>query len=163
MGKLIDNIVAFLVLLFLSASQAQAATSDDKIKVNAIIGTACGVSASPIDFGSVVATDGAVTSGTITVICTPGVGFGVALGGGGSFDGSSRRMIDPQGEFVPYELYSPLWGLWGDGGVTHPGAYIDGWTSTGENTFSVDAEIPPQPSSLPGGYYSDIVLVTVFY
>lgn len=163
MKKSLGKLVTFFFMGPVVAFPVQAATTEKSLNVDAIVGSACSVKTTPIDFGAVGPFVGAATTGSITVNCTPGIIFSIGLDGGQHYLGASRLMSDGLGHFISYDLVSDMFGPWGDGGITYPAPLLQDWLTTGEDVFVVFADLTPQPLTTPAGFYSDVVRVTVFY
>lgn len=156
--------IAMISSGLLTTGMVHAATATTTLEVNAIVGTACSVSTTPVDFGFVGPFGGVWASGGVTTVCTPGTPINIALDAGLNFDGI-REMSDGLGNLMPYILYNPDIGwIWGDDGNTIPEASLATISSsTGADVFTVDAEIPPLGLPVTDGFYSDVVNVTVSY
>jgi spore coat protein U-like protein len=91
-------------------SKVMAATSTGTIAVSATVVKNCVLSNGAIAFGNYDTLSGTnidVTSGaTVTVSCTKGVAYSVSLDLGANVTGTTRRMKDPAGDFLNYEIYS---------------------------------------------------------
>lgn len=151
-----------LVLLVLYASQAGAGTVTGTLNVSATVNAACAVSTSPVAFGIIVSSTTNSATGTITVTCTNGTNYTIALGDGNYYS-SGRRMQSSATtyEYLPYELYQEVGHttLWGDG--TH-GTTVSGAGIGSSQAYTVYGLVPtnqyPKVDS-----YADAVLVTITY
>lgn len=176
--------VVSLSLLLAGAGVAQAGTATATFNVTATVPSFCKVSATDLTFGAYTPGSGAVTgNSTVTVNCTKGTAFTVALNGGASASVTNRNMkgtgaADPAGDTAPatallnYQLYTTATvgsggTIWGDG-LT--GTSTVSGTGTGMGTPQAIAEtvygqIPDSTANLAAvpGAYSDTVTATVTY
>jgi len=112
------------VLLAL-AGAAQAATKTASFTVSASVGKNCVISAGNLALGAFVGDNDLTAQSTITVRCTAGTGFTIALDDGVTGDYIGRRMTSASsGDFLTYNLYTSNTydTVWGDG--------VDGATAT---------------------------------
>jgi spore coat protein U-like protein len=134
--------------------------------VSITLQASCSVSTTNINFGGAATlTNNIDSNGTVSVTCTSttpykiSLGYGNGTGAGGS--GRARYMPGPSGNQISYNLYSDsgFSSIWGNNlGVDTVSA-----TGTGaDQDFTVYGRVPPQ-SSVPVGYYSDLVVVTVTF
>jgi spore coat protein U-like protein len=120
------------------------------------------VSTSPVSFVAGLLTATTTAIGTVSVQCTAGAPYTVALDNGQYFSGSRRVANAAQTVFVPYQLYQ-------DSGYSLPwgasqGVNTEAQTGTGlVQSLSVYGLIPPQATTPAPGAYSDTVVVTVTY
>jgi spore coat protein U-like protein len=171
-------------LLFAGAAQA-ASTTTTTFNVTANVPSLCKVSAANLAFGTYTPGSGAVTGNSaISVNCTNGTAFTVALNAGSSTGASftNRNMTgtgsaDTAGNtattsaLLNYQLYTTATvgsggTVWGDGSGTSTVA----GTGTGMGTpqaitETVYGQIPDSGTNLTAapGAYSDTVTVTVSY
>ena len=147
-------------------SSAQATTATNTFTVQAIINSACNVSATTLNFGNYDPTSATALNGTSTVnvYCTSGTPYTTSLNigtGGGSF---VTRTIASGGNTLNYNLYrdSARSQVWGDGtGAT----FTVAGTGTGLLTASpltVYGQIASGQDKPPGTYTS-VITVTVTY
>ncbi len=102
------------------------------------------------------------SSANVTVNCSNGGTYTVALGAGSNSNGTTRRMAGPSGQFLTYAIYSNAGRTttWGNG--TTFGAQVSG-TGTGSNqTLTAYGRVPSGQSPTPGSY-TDTVVVTITY
>jgi spore coat protein U-like protein len=109
---------------FIISGIAQAGTATSTLEVSATVGVTCSVSTTPINFGEYEAWK--VVEGSITVNCTPGTPYSIALDAGqhGDFWG---RKISNGTEFIQYRLNTPMWHYWGDDGATNGYETVSGY------------------------------------
>lgn len=174
------------VLPLLFAGAATAATATTTFNVTANVPSNCKVSATNLNFGTYTPGSGAVTgNSTISVNCTKGTAFTVALNDGSSTGASftNRNMTgtgsaDTAGntastsDLLNYQLYTTSTvgsggTVWGDGST---GTSTVARTGKGMGTPQAIAEtvygqIPDSGANLSAvpGAYSDTVTVTVSY
>jgi spore coat protein U-like protein len=126
------------------------------------------VSAGNLDFSTFVPSDSIKTaSTTISVGASSGTIFSVALDAGQNFDGSWRRVANA-GSFIQYEIDKSPGVEWGDNDHLNTYTYGSsvGGTSTGvlENLTVSGRLFAYQANGvMPTGYYTDTVVVTVYY
>lgn len=102
-------LAAVAVALFAASTTASAQTAT--FQVSASVTKTCTIAANPIDFGSYDPvgandTNPADQTGTVTIRCTRGTAYSVALGQGDNFSGGRRMQLGASGEFLAYELFS---------------------------------------------------------
>jgi len=141
-------------------AQASAQTATTSFTVTATVIAACVVAAANLAFGNYNPTSGTPTDGTttVTVTCTPGTNYTVALNDGANF-ATTRRMA-AGANFLGYELYKDTgrtqrWGSSG-GEILTPGSPA-GITPS---AFTVFGRVP-STQAVPTGAYLDTVGVTV--
>ena len=169
------NLIAPLTagILLAAAGAAQAATKTATFQVTASVVDNCIINANPLDF---VTFDGATdindVETTITVRCTSGTSYSIALNAGqtGSFTG--RRMVNPlssTGVPLVYNLYTTearniVWG--DDSGLTDvvPGLGA-GMASGNALTHTVYGELlaSDNDGALDVGTYTDVITATITY
>jgi spore coat protein U-like protein len=156
------------MVLALAGRAAKAGSVTVNLPVTATVQSACSASTGPLAFATYTAGNGPVTgSATVTVKCSSGLAFKVALGPGATPGGSiSQRLLSNGFQSLQYNLYtnSDLSSIWGDGttGVTLSGVASAGGLAT---SLTVFAEVPDNAMNrlaVPG-IYSDLVTVTITY
>jgi spore coat protein U-like protein len=157
------------ILLALSASAAanlaHAATSTASLAVSATVTNNCTISTTPLAFGAydpvvanaTTALDGV---GTVTTACTKGATTTVALNLGANASGTTRRLSDGAGNFLPYEIYldsgrSTVWGTSGANLLTPAAA-----PSKAGRSFTAYGRVSAN-QDVPSGSYTDTVTATV--
>ncbi len=123
----------------------------------AAAGGLCRVDVRPVVFGSIEPMRASYGKGTVVVTCDAPARFEVAIG---EADGSSRKLVGPQGRRLRYGLYrDPSYSsAWGDGGSLGPtvkGA-CDGERPVRLTIYGV---IPAQRGATPGAYASQMTVV----
>jgi spore coat protein U-like protein len=131
-------------------------------QVSSMVAAICTVSAGTLGFG---AYSGSQLDSTaaVSVNCSNGAPYSVALGGGGNQSGSTRRMAGPGVNRLDYQLFrdSARAIPWGDDGALL-GARRAGTGAGSAQSLTVYGRIPAGQSPAPGSY-SDSVVVTVEY
>lgn len=125
----------------------------------------CNISTTPLSFGSSTLLNTAVTStATISVQCTNGDAYEVALDGGTTTGSvSARQMVGAnQGAKVSYQLYTDsAYGTpWGDG--TSSTSMATGTGSGAAQSLTVYGKVPVQTVPVPDSY-SDTIKATVYF
>lgn len=133
--------------------------------VNATVINNCNITTTPLSFGSTTVLNSAVTSSTsISVQCTNGDAYEVALDGGTtSGTVASRQMVGASsGGKVSYQLYldSAHATPWGDG--TNSTSMAAGTGSGSAQALTVYGRVPVQSVPTPDSY-SDTVKATVYF
>lgn len=119
----------------------------------------CSVSATDLGFGTVSSLAGHAATSNLSVTCSPGHPYSIALDGGGSGDVGARRM-SMGASTIDYQLYR-------DAGRTQPWGNSVGTVATGTGTggaqsVSVYGYVPAQgPAAV--GTYTDTITVSVTY
>jgi spore coat protein U-like protein len=147
---------------------AQAATTSTTFGVSATVLSNCTVSAQPLDFGNYTPGAGARNVNTpISVRCTRGTPFTVALNGGTTVGGSiTQRLMTNGTDTLQYNLYTAagFGTIFGDGttGSTVPGT---GAGLGNAQTVTVFGNLPDNTTNQNAatGSYSDLISVTVTY
>ena len=145
-------------VLFGWSASLCAATATGSIAVSVSVLPACSVSGAPVAFGAYAPMSTASQNGNVTLTCSTGVTYAVALDEGTQGDGSTRRMARGDGPLLPYDLYRDAahQQRWASGSTAATG------TGSGNSqNFPVYARI--LPAIVPAGTYSDNVTITVSY
>lgn len=136
---------------------ARSATTQSSINVSASVSGTCAISSTALSFG--LYSPGATLSdaGVLTVRCTNGIPFSIALGDGQGV-GGGRRMTGLGGATLPYEVYldSGQSRRWDAESNTRAGV-----GTGGDQPFSLFGHIPPSPAA--AGEYEDTVTVSLTY
>jgi spore coat protein U domain-containing protein, fimbrial subunit CupE1/2/3/6 len=146
--------------LLAAAPTTFAATATSDIAVSADVNNACTITGGALSFGAY--TWGAEGSGSmnLTVKCTQGAGYDVALGAGGHAVSGQRKMSDGA-NFLNYALFS-------DNGTTPWNATttVTGNGNGADQTLPVYGKIAADQSTVPasaGADYVDTVVATVVF
>lgn len=158
---------ALLLAAALGASAGvQAASTNTTMGVSFTALATCVVSANALSFGSGDPASIHAGQSTLTVNCSSGTPYNVALDAGQNFGASRRRMSNGSGAFVPYRLLKtpsgPEWGDAGFGNTLTAGSPALGTGSGAPQTLTVFGETIQAGTVAPGSY-SDQVVVTVHF
>jgi spore coat protein U-like protein len=168
MKKKISSTLFVLALGLFISGQAQAATATATLDVSATVGVACSVSTVPVNFGNYEGNYGQLdihASGSITVTCSPGAPYNIALNAGMHFYSGVWRTISNGTDALYYEIWRPTGDEWGDAGFDNE--YI--WGQSVSGTGDGSDQHHPVNATLHGHYfvsdgiYADVVRVTVHY
>jgi spore coat protein U-like protein len=154
--------------LMLVAGTAAAATKTTTFGVSATVNPNCLVSATALNFGGYDGTAAKTGTSDISVRCSSGTLFGVALSaGGGTF---AQRLLSGSGtNKLQYNLYTTVGAttIWGDntagtGILSGTGA---GMAAGSAVPFTVFGQLPDNAfnQGAPSGVYNDTITVTVTY
>ncbi len=156
------SLTAMLVTLASATSYAQATTTTSPIAVSATVTSTCSIVAQPLVFGSYasVQTD---ASTTVSVTCTNGTTYSVALDAGQGSGGTTalRVMTGPGSAPLNYTVYSnsarsTIWG-------NTPGSNVVAGTGVGTGqVLTVYGRIPANQYPTPGAY-TDSITATLTY
>jgi spore coat protein U-like protein len=158
-------IAATALIGILTVQDALAATAGSTISVSASVGTACGVSATPLLFRTVAPGANTTTgTATVTVTCTSGGAYDVGLDyGANSNPGTQRNLLGTNlGGLVTYGLFQD------SAALTTPWGPVIG-TNTLHETGNGSAQAWTVYGKIPGSQgpagdaYTDTVNVTVTY
>jgi spore coat protein U-like protein len=156
-------------VLLAMAGAAQAATKTSSFTVSASVGKNCIISAGNLALGEFVGDNNLTAESDITVRCTVGTNFGIALSDGNTGTYAGRRMVGPGGDFLVYNLYtSDTYGaVWGDdtGTTDIVGGVGAGMGIAGELTRTVYGRLLAEDNDGPvaAGAYSDSIIATITY
>lgn len=169
------NVVAAIVasgalLSFAGAAAAGSATTT--FAVTATVASNCLVSANPLAFGSYQPGNGNLAvNTTMSVRCTKGSPFTIALNAGATSGGSlAQRLMGNGTNTLQYNLYTTagLTTVWGDGtGSTATVAGTgNGMAAANAVTETVYGQLPDSAANqalAPAGPFTDTITVTVSY
>lgn len=166
--RLIQKTLLVSALSLAAAAPALAATDTTTFNVRINITSTCDihtVAATDVDFGTVASTATNVDQqGQLTVNCTPGTAYTIALDNGqNGADVNSRAMAQGTNR-VPYQLYRAAARGPGDvwGSTTGAGGNVLAGTGTGAaQNVPVYGRTPS--ANFPAGAYNDVVTATVTY
>lgn len=156
--KLLRAALAAAVFTLLAAASDAAAQATTTFQVSAAVAKTCTISATAIDFGAydtvgANATAPADQTGTVTLRCTRGTAYSVALGQGDNFSGGRRMQLGASGEYLSYDLYS-------DAGRTSvwDGASPVTGVAANRSAFglTVYGRVPPAQDVVEGAYLDTI-------
>lgn len=166
-----------VIALFVAAASghqttAQAGTSTANLTVQITITAACTINTATLNFGSVAGTTLATTlqsgSTTVSVTCTNGSPYSIAMDNGANVSGSQRRMANA-GNFINYDLYT-------DSAHTNPwttaassttctttnGCFL-GTGNGSVQTINIYGTAPATGTAPNTGTYTDTVVMTLTY
>ena len=159
----------FAAIAAVVATPALAATATNTMPVSVNVINSCTVAATPMAFGAPTAIGGANvdTTSTISLVCTNGAAYDVALDNGLNAASGQRYMSNGATTPVkiPYNIYkdsahASAWGSTsGTGGNTSSG--VAG--ISGAVTLTAYGRIPSTATSVGAGAYIDTVTVTVTF
>ncbi|WP_209347329.1 spore coat U domain-containing protein [Pontixanthobacter sp. CEM42] len=146
----------------LISGPAYAQASDSAaVPVSGEVRARCDVQATPLRFqiANVGTSGDSEASGTIHLRCTRFTFFTVTIDYGQNPNGTQRRMINDDGDYLAYDVYlnasrTRPWGL-GSQGVRFRAS------GPAEGTFNVYGHIPNVSTFNPAGVYRDTLTVTV--
>lgn len=157
---------ALTIALFGAATGVQAASDQTSFAVKLTVTSTCDISTVPatdIEFGSHSSTSTNINStGSLTVNCTNGTPYTIALNSGVNDDGGTRRMVGQDSfnssVYVPYELYknSARTEVWNDSSGTYAG------TGSGANE-NVPVYASVASMNVAAGDYLDTVTAFITY
>jgi spore coat protein U-like protein len=163
--------IATLAAGVMAAGVAQSATTPASFQVTANVQATCSASAATLAFGNYTPGAGAVTGNTnVTVKCTKGTGFTVALNAGSTTGETfGQRLMANGAATLQYNLYTTaaLATVFGDGSAGTATV-----TGTGAGVATANAVTVPVFGNLPDsaanqaaatGGYTDTIAVTVTY
>ncbi len=167
MKRLLMLSVLSLGLAFAGAAHATGTTS--QLNISATIASVCSVTTTPVSFGTIVAGVGNFNAnGDVSVNCSPGVPYNIALDSGQNYVAGAYRSIKDGGvNYVAYWLYkdAALTSEWGDS--DRASTYLQGTsladTGTGTDQTHVVYGLLPVYGTEAVGAYSDVVNVSVYY
>lgn len=158
--------------LALAASTANAGTATANLLVTATVLGVCTAATTPVAFGVYDPSSASPTdaTGTVTVTCTPGATYSIALDAGANpgtaGNVNTRRMLANASDYLPYQLYldasrTTVWGDGANGSSLNPPAGT--YTATGlPQVYNVYGRVTAG-QYVPAGSYVDTVIVTVTY
>jgi spore coat protein U-like protein len=166
MRKQIVAPLAAGVLLAL-AGAAQAATKTASFTVSATVGKNCTISAANLALGEFVGDNNLTAESDITVRCTAGTAFDIALDDGGTGSYAGRRMVGPGGDFLVYNLYTDgtYGAVWGDNSGTTDlvGGLGAGMAVPITRTVYGRLLAADNVAAVEAGAYSDTIVATITY
>lgn len=132
-------------------------------KATASVTNNCFINTNALAFGTNrLLTSPVRTTGSMTVQCTAGNPYQVALSGGSTGKVAARRMLNNVSrELIAYEISASLDGpLWGDG--TNGTSMVTGTGSGALQTLRLYGRVPAQRTPTPGDY-KDTVTATIYF
>ena len=157
----------FAAIAAVVATPALAATATNTMPVSVNVINSCTVAATPMSFGAPVAIGGANidSSSTISLVCTNGATYDVALDLGLNATASQRFMSNgaTTPTKIPYNVFSDAArsAAWGSTSGTNTVAGSAG--TSGAVVLTAYGRIPSSATSVGAGAYTDTVTVTVTF
>ncbi|NOU00906.1 MAG: spore coat protein U domain-containing protein [Gallionella sp.] len=156
-------------LAFSGIAQAVVVASST-LNVSATVAVDCTVTTTAVNFGNLNATNTTFANGDISVNCTPGVPYHIALDAGLNLDAFGFRNLKQVAgtaavEYVLSSVSTPFVSEWGDADLSNTisrgasVADIGNGLSQPHTVYGASDVV----SGHPTGAYTDIVNVTVFY
>lgn len=162
------NLMLAVAGTLLVAGTAGAATKTTTFGVSAVVNPNCLVSAQALNFGGYDGTAAKTGSSDITVRCSSGTTYDIALStGGGTF--AQRLLAGSGANTLQYNLYTTVAAntVWGDGtlGTGTVSGLGAGMAIASAQTHTVFGQLPDNAANqaAPSGNYSDTITVTVTY
>jgi spore coat protein U-like protein len=158
-------VAAFALAAGIYAAPSRAATDTTTFNVTATVIAACNVTATDLGFGNYDAASGTANdaTSTVTVICSNGTTFDVALDAGTTAGAAvNARLLTDGTDTLSYALYSDAGRttLWGDN--TSGTSDVSGTGDGTNQNLTVYGRIPVS-QYVTAGAYSDTITVTVTY
>ena len=144
---------------------ASAATATTSLDVSVTVVPACTVTATGITFPDYDGSSLVIAYGDVTVNCSLGTEYNIALDAGLYYDGFNRFVSDGANTLL-YTLYKPSGGpVWGDSDFanTYPSGASLADTGDGSDQPHEVRGLIASGYYMPSGVYSDTVTVTVHY
>lgn len=160
------HLAAVVALSTLAAPTWSASTTSTTFTVSSTVVATCNVSATAMDFGSMLPTpiqSNVDATSSIIATCSNTVPYSIALSAGtGAGASVAVRRMTSGSDTMNYQLYtdSQRTSLWGDG---TSGTTVSNQTGTGSaQTITVYGRIPTGQTP-PVGSYTDTITVTVSF
>lgn len=162
MKKLLLPTALLLTSSLTAVGVAHAATATTPLDVTVTITSACSVTTTGVNFGTV---DGTVPTpgiGSVDVTCSSTTPYTIALDGGSNFDTTTRRVSDGT-QFIAYDLMdsATLWGDAGTLGATNSWLPVTGTGTGAPISHAITATL--SAAVVAPATFSDTVNVTVHY
>jgi spore coat protein U-like protein len=149
------------------AGAAQAATKTASFTVSATVGKNCTISTADLALGEFVGDNNLTAQSDITVRCTNGTAFSIALDDGVTGSYAGRRMVGPGGNFLVYNLYTDgtYGAVWGDdtGTTDVVGGSGTGMANALTRTVYGRLLAADNVAAVEAGAYSDTIVATITY
>ena len=164
-NQILAPLAAGVLLAF--AGAAQAATKTASFTVSASVGKNCTISAANLALGEFVGDNNLAAESDITVRCTAGTNFSIALSDGNTGSYAGRRMVGPGGDFLIYNLYTAdtYATVWGDdtGATDIVGGAGTGMANALTRTVYGRLLAADNVGPVEVGAYSDTIVATITY
>lgn len=163
------------VSFFFAVSVVLATTVTGSLSVTATLASSCTINTSTtgiitnavLNFGTVTSMASDIYKSTssaggnkITVLCSNGTAWTIAMNAGNNANGSQRRMVGGNSEYIPYNLYSDR------SCSTSININTSTFSGTGTGTlqsFDIYGRIPAGSTFVSPGTYIDTVTMTLIY
>ena len=153
-------------MLLAAAGGTQAATTGTTFDVTANVVAACSVVATDLDFGDFDGSADLANTSTVSVTCTNGHAYSVALDAGDATGSTvaTRTLENAGGDLLTYNLYTDAGhtAIWGDTGATDVDGVGTGLTTDVDHTVYGQLLAAPNLNATTG-LYSSTITVTVTY
>ena len=163
--QIVAPLAAGVLLAF--AGAAQAATKTASFTVSASVGKNCTISAANLALGEFVGDNNLTAQSDITVRCTNGTAFSIALDDGVTGTYAGRRMVGPGGNSLVYNLYTDntYAAVWGDdtGTTDVVGGSGTGMANALTRTVYGRLLAADNVGAVEAGAYSDTIVATITY
>ena len=163
--QIVAPLAAGVLLAF--AGAAQAAIKTASFTVSASVGKNCTISATNLALGEFVGDNNLTAQSDITVRCTNGTAFNIALDDGLTGTYAGRRMVGPGGNFLVYNLYTDntYAAVWGDdtGTTDVVGGSGTGMANALTRTVYGRLLAADNVGAVEAGAYSDTIVATITY
>jgi spore coat protein U-like protein len=151
---------------------AQAGTSTAVLSVSIVITASCTINPATLVFAPTAGTSLVATavngSSTVSVTCTSGSPYSIAMDNGSNASGSQRRMISGS-NFLSYDLYVdaahtlPWSTASGPGTCTTTGDCYLGTGNGSAQSINIYGVVPTTATAPPPGTYIDTVTMTITF
>ena len=146
---------------------AEAATKTASFTVSASVGRNCTISAANLALGEFLGDNNLTATSDITVRCTDGTPFSIALNQGLTGNYGGRRMTSAGGDALVYNLYTDgtYGAVWGDntGGTSTVGGAGTGMANALTRTVFGRLLASDNVGPVEVGAYSDTIVATITY
>jgi spore coat protein U-like protein len=163
--QIVAPLAAGVLLAF--AGAAQAASKTASFTVSATVGKNCTISAANLALGEFVGDNNLTAQSNITVRCTNGTAYSIALDDGVTGSYAGRRMVGPGGNFLVYNLYTDntYGAVWGDdtGTTDVVGDVGTGMANALTETVYGRLLAADNVGPVDVGAYSDTIVATITY
>ena len=163
--QIVAPLAAGVLLAF--AGAAQAAIKTASFTVSASVGKNCTISAANLALGEFVGDNNLTAQSDITVRCTNGTAFSIALDDGVTGTYAGRRMVGPGGNSLVYNLYTDntYAAVWGDdtGTTDVVGGSGTGMANALTRTVYGRLLAADNVGAVEAGAYSDTIVATITY
>jgi spore coat protein U-like protein len=135
------------------------------LDISANVVVTCTVSTTAVNFGDYSGTQIDNLGSDVTVNCTSGTQYNIAMDAGQHLAGTTRRMADGLGNYLGYAIYGPDNNNWGDNDFANTYSLRPSVPGVGDGldqSYTINARIFAD-QAVPIGAYTDVVNVTVHY